>query len=124
MGGATGLDSRVARETRLWTSALHSICRFSSVLRHSTVTCACCFVYRTVHATLLRSHPSCDSFAARTLCDLARAAELAQRDETRRVLYAMYVGASRETGLPSATQAQRVVHTRLTVVLLHKGLRA
>lgn len=91
---------------------------------HSTVTCACCFVYRTVHATLLRSHPSCDSFAARTLCDLARAAELAQRDETRRVLYAMYVGASRETGLPSATQAQRVVHTRLTVVLLHKGLRA
>ena len=74
------------RERRGWTSALHSICRYTVQSQ-----CACCFVYRTVHATLLRSHPSCDSFAARTLCDLARAAELAQRDETRRVLYAMWV---------------------------------
>ena len=67
------------RERRDWTSALHSICRYTVQSLYSVHVVS---VYRTVRATLLRSHPSCDSFAASTLCDRpvasCRAPELAQ----------------------------------------------
>ena len=117
MGGATGLDSRVARETRLdIRSAFH-------LSVHSTVTV--CMLFRVQDCT---RHATAFSSVLRLLCceDVVRPgascrARAERRDETRTV---RNVGASRETGLPSATQAQRVVHTRLTVVLLHKGLRA
>ena len=99
----------------------HPLCIPSVGTQYSHV----CMLFRVQDCT---RHATAFSSVLRLLCceDVVRPgascrARAERRDETRTV---RNVGASRETGLPSATQAQRVVHTRLTVVLLHKGLRA